>query len=205
MDSNEDTDEDTDMKVNHDVEEDDPLAGGSQKRSRQENDDKEDENTIKRFKRELEEFGYSDLDSFLDSDEDADKEVNHYVEEDDLLAGGSQKRSRQEDDDEEDENIIKRVKREMEEFEYSDLDSCCSSSDSDVSAEDTDDDADMKVNRHVPVRDVNGEDERSAKCLRQWIADSKSDRDLMPFEHQEHAVTSGRWCRGCSDKNITKN
>lgn len=145
------------------------------------------------------------MDSNEDTDEDTDMKVNHDVEEHDPLAGGSQKRSRQEDDDKEDENTIKRFKREMEEFEYSDLDSCCSSSDSDVSDEDTDDDADMKVNRHVPVRDVNGEDERSAKCLRQWIADSKSDRDLMPFEHQENAVRSGRWCRGCSDKNITKN
>ncbi len=113
--------------------------------------------------------------------------ANQHMEED-PLPGGSRRRPGEEDDDEEKESSIKRLKREMEEFGYSDSDSYCSDADD----EDIDEDAgaDMEVNHHVkeddPLpggsrkrgRDVDEEDERSSKRFRGWLADSESDRDF---------------------------
>lgn len=84
--------------------EQDPLPGGSRRRFKEEDDDEQEKNNSKRLQREMEEFGYSDSDSYCSSsdsdvdhgdvDGDADVEVNHHVKEDNPLPGGSRKRTR---------------------------------------------------------------------------------------------------------------
>ncbi|XP_044204634.1 surface protein-like isoform X1 [Thunnus albacares] len=101
--------EDAGMEDNQDIPEEDPLPGGSRRRSREEDEDIE-ERSSKRF-RWWDEFADSDSDSDDDvdctgmnlvQDPGADMEVNQHVREEDSLPNGSTKRSR-EDDEEEDE------------------------------------------------------------------------------------------------------
>lgn len=100
------------MDINQHVDEE-PLPGRSRKRSRVEDD--EEEGNIKRLMKELEEFAYSDTDSYYSSsdvdDEDAGAgilEVNH-VRAEEPLPGRSRKRKR--DNDEEDERSTKQFRQ----------------------------------------------------------------------------------------------